>query len=58
MQKRENETMKILLANRKLEMESDGTNSRLGFCRHAKDDPKKPKELFFANTPLIMRIDI
>jgi len=29
-------------------MESQRTNSTFGFCHHAKRQPEKPKELFFA----------
>jgi len=35
---------------REIKMKSQPENSTFGFCRHAKKaNPKKPKELFFAN---------
>ncbi len=49
MQERGKPRMKeILLANRKLKGKPTAQIAHLVFCRHAKADPKKLKELFFS----------
>jgi len=42
----EREMINLLQEN--IEMNSQRTNSTFVFCRHAKTNPKKTKELFFA----------
>jgi hypothetical protein len=52
MQRKRNETMKILLANRKLEMESQPTNSTFAIRTSQHSNPKLQKSYFFANAQL------
>jgi len=49
----------INLLQENIELKSKLTNSTFGFLPiRRKVDPKKTKELFFATTPLTMRIEI
>jgi len=47
--KRETDTMKILLANRKIEGKAITQIAHLVFADTQNANPKKPKELFFVN---------